>query len=72
MAAYGAVKWVYNKFFTDHLFMGSFQIFAFIKKVMVNIHKSKYILGALPYDEFREIELLFQVYTVKKDFLYMQ
>ena len=43
-------------FFANYLYLGSFQLFTFIKKVMVNTHVAKYILGVIPYTEFREIE----------------
>lgn len=48
--------------------MGSFQIFTFIKRVMMNIHIAKSMLGVIPYGEFREIELLFQIYAVERNF----
>lgn len=57
----------YTMFFlTKHLFIRGFPIFTFTKRLMMNIHIAKSKLGIISYDELRERELLFQVYTVEK------
>ena len=68
-----SVIWIHNNFsliiyfLTNYLYMGGFQFFAFFKSVMGSIRIAKYwyILGIILYDEFREIEFLSQVYSVK-------
>ena len=59
----------YTMFFlTKNLFIGGFPVFTFTKRLRMNIHIAKCKLGVITYDEFRERELLFQVYTVGKTF----